>query len=152
MLSPKVSLRLGGLTGINEENGNIENSYNSGNITCSADIEFNEAFIAGFSGNNTASINNVYSTGKIFISGVIAKATYIGGTIGRSKGNANNLYCLSNSYDTSIDANKFNNESTLTETDLNSSTFVDKLNETAPNIWKVDKTNINSGYPILFWQ
>lgn len=66
-LSVIMEARIGGIAGVNEENGIIQDTYNTGNIYNKKNIEKQGAryFLSGLVGRNFGNINTGYNIGKI---------------------------------------------------------------------------------------
>lgn len=144
--------RIGGVVGVNETKGTIENSYNVGNVTEPYSENKHSTCIGGVAGLNIGSIKNVYSIGKIKSENAGNGTINIGGAIGSKAKSAVNtgIYYLENSYDKS-NVTAFSEETAKTKDEMQSNEFLELLNEEKEN-WVKDTNNINFGYPILYWQ
>lgn len=145
--------RIGGISGANEKDGKIENSYNCGNDNIMSNSSTSSTgYVGGIAGLNLNKVNNVYSIGKIIRSEKLNNF-YLGGTIGKSNTNQNkNLYYLEEIFNVTEQDKVFNEETMLTKNELKDTKLIEILNKNNSGIWKEDKNNINEGYPILFWQ
>ena len=80
---------IGGITGLNTNEGNISNSYNIGSITNTSEIV--KIYAGGIAGKSEGTVTNCYNTGKITRT-ITADATsldksYLGGITGYNTGN-----------------------------------------------------------------
>ena len=148
--------RIGGVVGVNESAGIINNIYNIGQIKnekCD-NYKNNSEYIGGLVGLNMGILNNGYSKGSIE-----NYSTYnyirIGNITGSNQKTLENCYFLNNN--TIINESDANTQivtfgTQVTEKEIKDNNFITKLNENNLNIWKSDTSNINNGYPILYWQ
>ena len=144
--------RIGGVVGVNETKGTIENSYNVGNVTEPYSENKHNTCIGGVSGLNNGNIKNVYSVGTIKSENAGNGTVKIGGALGsKAKVGVNTgIYYLENSYDKS-NVTAFSEETAKTKDEMQSNEFLELLN-IDEEIWVKDANNINFGYPILYWQ
>lgn len=149
-----TEVREGGILGVNETEGRIKNCYNIGEISMGNGLD-NESLQAKYVigtivGKNNGNIENVYNIGKIEKKVVKYKKLDVGMIIGY----LNTAYgSISRCY--SIDDSSINNDYEviiMSASEMKSNNFLDLLNENEANIFKVDSKNINSGFPVLFWQ
>ena len=108
--------------------------------------------IGGIIGYNHGNVVNAYTTGKV--SNQLKKTGIkIGSIVGFSDAIINNCYYLENTVylsDSNISITTEGEEKT--SDDMKQVSFIDELNEgNETNIWKLN-SNINQGYPILYWQ
>lgn len=156
MNTNSVDCRSGGVVGVNESAGIINNIYNIGQIKnekCD-NYKKNYEYIGGLVGLNMGILNNGYNKGIIE-----NYSTYnyirIGNITGSNQKTLENCYFLNNN--TIINESDANTQivtfgTQVTENEIKDNNFITKLNENNPNIWKADTSNINNGYPILYWQ
>ena len=149
--------RVGGLVGVNETAGLIENSYNIGNVS-SENLSNTEntfsIYIGRFVGMILGEIKNSYTTGIVTsIDSNSINSYHIGSLIGLNSSTITNCYYLPNTVFPSRDDIQVTIGGTeKTSDDMKQSSFVDDLNEgNETTIWKLN-SNINQGYPILYWQ
>jgi hypothetical protein len=74
---------VGGVVGFND-NGNISNSYSTGNVT-------GFDYVGGLVGGNSGTVSNSYSTGN-----VTGESYHVGGLVGRNYGTVSNSYSTGN--------------------------------------------------------
>lgn len=154
--SPSES-RIGGLIGVNEATGLVENSYNIGNITSENINNVDSAFlvrIGGFAGRILGEIKNSYTTGIVTSTDSTNLNNYnIGSLVGLNSSTITNCYYLPNTVFPPRDDIQVTIEGKeKTSDDMKQSSFVDDLNEgNETNIWKLN-SNVNQRYPILYWQ
>lgn len=153
--------RVGGLVGVNEEKGVIENSYNTGDII--SEIIDNESivtsYMGGIAGKNNGKINNSYSIGKLSNVDETNLTNFIMGEITGINNTAiynseiTNCYYLNDILNPSGDNVTITTEGEeKTSEAMKQNSFVDELNEgNETSIWKIN-SNTNQGYPILYWQ
>ena len=149
--------RVGGLVGANEENGLIENSYNIGNVTSENKNDTENIFtieIGGIAGKLNGEIKNSYTIGMITnIDNKNINNYYIGSLVGLKNSSITNCHYLVNTVFPSKDDIQITVEGEeKTSDEMKESNFVEQLNEgNKTNIWKIS-SNLNQGYPILYWQ
>ena len=154
--NPLIEIRIGGIVGVNETNGQLINVYNIGEITGNISYEENINtcnIIGGISGKNLGSIKNAYSVGNIISKkGINNRIGSIVGLIFESKGEEN-CYYLENTVQMSNEENVLcivGEEKTSEQ--MKESEFLEELNNgNETNIWKIE-ANMNNGYPVLYWQ
>lgn len=124
----------GGIVGIN--NSSISNCYNKGIVDCT---KASGLRIGGICGQNLLEsfINTSYNIGKI------KNNTYAGGVVGADFGNVSDSFCL----DSCLEKQNADVEYNKTEAEFKS-TIIQNLGASFKN----DENSINSGYPILNWQ
>lgn len=158
IMESSLESRVGGLLGSNESSGLIENSYNIGNVT-SENLNNNTentfpVCIGGVAGKIYGEIKNSYTTGIVTsIDSNNLNSYYIGSLVGLNSSTITNCYYLPNTVFPSRDDIQVTIEGKeKTSDDMKQSSFVDDLNEgNETTIWKLN-SNINQGYPILYWQ
>lgn len=149
------ALRIGGIAGINENGGNINNVYNNGEIhnVKSENSTNNCEFIGGVVGNNSGTLINSYNRGVVENSN-INYYIRIGSLTGASKTTLDTCYYLKDTVINLPDDNTviMSLGTQVDEQEIKDNNFITKLNENNSNIWKSDINNINDNYPILYWQ
>lgn len=149
------ALRIGGIAGINENGGNINNVYNNGEIhnVKSENSTNNYEFIGGVVGNNSGTLINSYNRGVVENSN-INYYIRIGSLTGASKTTLDTCYYLKDTVINLPDDNTviMSLGTQVDEQEIKDNNFITKLNENNSNIWKSDINNINDNYPILYWQ
>ena len=149
------ALRIGGIAGINENGGNINNVYNNGEIhnVKSENSTNNYEFIGGVVGNNSGTLINSYNRGVVENSN-INYYIRIGSLTGASKTTLDTCYYLKDTVINLPDDNTviMSLGTQVDEQEIKDNNFITKLNENNSNIWKRDINNINDNYPILYWQ
>ena len=153
----EVGYRAGGIAGVNEENGKIENVYNIGEIINKiAEENINVTpCLGGILGSNIGSIKNVYSIGCVKISIADGKKSWIGSIVGlrEQSHKEENCHYLENTVQVSNEENVLcivGEEKTSEQ--MKKSEFLEELNNgNETNIWKIE-ANMNNGYPVLYWQ
>ena len=161
---------IGGIGGFNS--AIITNSYNSGNISGSIDLENSSEYqlskkslsdAGGIVGYNYDIIENCYNAGKIIAddaSSLVTKNTgsikncytvgEIQGTsssiIGTNSGTVDNCYYLDTTYESN--GNENTNMIGYSSSYMKSEKFVELLNNGEKNFC-IDTKNINNGYPVL---
>ena len=148
-------LRIGGIAGVNEKGGKINNVYNNGEIhnIKSENSTYNYEYIGGVVGINSGTLINSYNRGTVENSN-INNYIRIGSLTGRSTTTLDRCYYLK---DTVINIPDDDTVIMLLgtqvdEQEIKDNNFITKLNENNSNIWKRDTNNINDNYPILYWQ
>lgn len=133
---------MGGIAGFGY--GEIKNCYNRGEITGSNFLTV--GIVANSQSSNV--ISNCYNIGDITSNRVNV------GVVGYLYGTVNHSYTL-----TPLSINKYNSGTigeectALSEGDMKSASFIEKLNEGLETpVWVADTEGINGGYPILSWQ
>lgn len=150
------SLRIGGIAGINENGGKVNNVYNNGKIYNIKSKNLTDAYeyIGGVVGVNSGTLTNSYNRGIVENSDISSYYIRIGSLTGTSRSTLYNCYYLK---DTVINLPDDNTEimsfgTQVDEQEIKDNNFITKLNQENLNIWKKDINNINDNYPILYWQ
>jgi len=150
--------RNGGITGANEDQGNISNCYNTGTIyNSNIKDEYSNNLrgnrVGGVIGKNRGTLENSYNIGKVISDNDDNNSVMIGSINGvrNSIGHVNNCYYLKDLVKTSGNNNKLDTDGTEIESEQKEN-LVNMLNGESSNVWKKDINNINNGYPILEWQ
>lgn len=147
--------RIGGIAGVNEKEGNINNVYNNGkihNIKCE-NSKFNYEWIGGVVGINSGILTNSYNRGNVENNN-IKQYIRIGSIAGVNTATLDNCYFLKDTINTSLDDNTIimSLGTQMDEQEMKNNNFITKLNENNADIWKSDTNNNNDSYPILYWQ
>ena len=154
--SPAES-RVGGLAGVNESAGFIENSYNIGNITSKNLNDTEKTFslyIGGLVGLISGEIKNSYSAGIVTSIDSNNLINYrIGSLVGLNHSSITNCYYLPNTvFPPRNDIQLTIGGEEKTTEYMKQNDFINDLNEgNQTDIWKINN-NVNQGYPILYWQ
>jgi hypothetical protein len=129
------SNNVGGLVGINE-NGNISNSYSTGNVT-------GESVVGGLAGSNYhGNISNSYSTGNV------TGEKWVGGLVGDNyNGNISNSYWDTEATGQSSSAG-LPDSNGLTTSDMQGSSASSNMNFEFTSTW----STVEGDYPELQWQ
>ena len=153
--------RVGGVVGVNEAAGSIQNIYNIGNISCqiATNSERNEkySYIGGTVGNNLGNINNAYCKGNINVMSDINVKTNVDGVCSRDErgtinGEIKNCYHLENIINASgTIVTITENGEVKTSDEMKSQEFLDLLNQYNSGMWKF-VSGKNNGYPVLYWE
>ncbi len=149
--------RVGGISGINETNGIINNVYNIGNMKAEEFGEPNQEVdnlcsVGGVTAYNLGRVNKVYSTGNVTSINTNKTRINIGSGIGINKSEANNCYYLENTIFSSEIRTVISEVGEIkTSSEMKNNEFLNLLNNGESN-WKKDVNNINNGYPILDYQ
>ena len=155
--------RVGGISGVNESNGIIEDVYNCGNISSEIfdkqdENADNSCLTGGVLGRNIGSIKNAYSTGKITNINNENSRTEIGGVVGYNynasfeKADMDNCYYLENIINiSSINTRISEDGEVKTSSQMKSQEFLDLLNQDNSGMWKF-VSGKNNGYPVLYWE
>jgi hypothetical protein len=121
---------VGGLVGGN--NGNISNSYSTGNVTGE------ERFVGGLVGGNNGNISNSYSTGNV------SGNSNVGGLIGYSSGSVSDSYWdIESTGQSSSDGGNG-----LTTSEMQGSSASSNMNFEFTSTW----STVTGDYPELQWQ
>lgn len=137
---------LGGLAGASIDLSQINNCYSRGNVTRTSGTNI---LIGSFIGNNTATVSNSYSTGKVYEStGTIWNIGEVKdkGFQGNSGGTTSNNFFDTN---TSEQTTGYGATEKTTVQMKTNTTFLDAGWDAA--IWNIGD-GINDGYPYLDWQ
>ncbi len=155
--------RVGGISGVNEESGIIENVYNTGSISSEIFDKQSEdddvCYVGGILGrNNVGSVKNAYSIGKVSNINNEEARTEIGGVVGYNynasseKCDLNNCYYLENLISSSNINTKISEDGEVKESSqMKSQEFLDLLNQDNSGMWKFSSGK-NNGYPVLYWE
>ena len=151
--------RIGGIVGGNELTGQVENSYNKGNIRTQVfDNQSGEddlCLIGGIVGRNMGNIKNGYSIGKIDNvnnESVRIFIDAIGANHVEGQGEIDNCYYIEDIVHASgINTEITENGEVKTKTQMKSKEFLDLLNQDNSGIWKFSSGK-NDGYPVLYWE
>lgn len=124
----------GGIVGLN--NGSISNCYNKGEIDSTQTDKLTIGGICGQNGSESF-INTSYNIGKI------KNKNYAGGVVGADFGTISNCFCL----DTCLEKDTNDTDYKKSEEEMKNN-VISSIGEA----FEKDENNINSGYPILYWQ
>ena len=152
-LSVIMEARIGGIAGVNEKDGIIQDTYNTGNIYNKKDTENQGAqyFLGGLVGKNIKNILDSYSVGKVINNSKYGRILINEITYGNQNSTIENSYYLKNSItnNTTNNISKQSNGIEKTEEEMKTDNFIQLLNKENQNIWKKDTKNQNNGYPIF---
>lgn len=152
-LSVIMEARIGGIAGVNEENGIIQDTYNTGNIYNKKSIEKQGAryFLSGVVGRNFGNINTGYNIGKIINNSKFGTILINEVVCIENNSTIENGYYLKDSItnNTTNNISKQSNGIEKTEEEMKTDNFIQLLNKENQNIWKKDTKNQNNGYPIF---
>lgn len=154
-VNTQIETRIGGLLGINEIEGILDNIYNIGTVDSKAPTNMirMDIYCGGLTGRNLGTVQNGYNIGDVKYSGLENEQLiiFIGSTIGSenfSEASNKNLYYLQNTVNGSIsNLNKYGIEKTKEQ--LKTQEFLRELKgDSQEDIWRIDE-NQNNGYPII---
>ena len=148
-----MEARIGGISGVNDKDGIIQDTYNTGNIYNKKDTENQGAryFLSGLVGRNIKSILASYSIGRVINNSKYGRILINEITYGDQDSTIENSYYLKDSIinNTTNNISKQSNGIEKTEEELKTDNFIQLLNKENKNIWKKDTKNQNNGYPIF---
>jgi hypothetical protein len=125
---------VGGLVGYNY-NGNISNSYSTGNVT-------GEDEVGGLVGRNKGTVSNSYSTGN-----VTGESFYVGGLVGRNYATVSNSYWDTEATGQSSSAGLPDSNGLITS-EMQGSSADGNMNFDFTSTW----STVEGDYPELKWQ
>lgn len=135
---------------VSNNTGYVSDSYNKANMSVNGDNETNtrstiNAAVGGIISNNSNVTVNSYSMGTIIKTTTSSKGDYNFKTdaVAVNTGSLKNIYLLSGS--------ATNDDGNYTSTVVSASDLIN-FNVALGTGFKKDLRNINSGYPILYWQ
>lgn len=149
--------RIGGIIGVNEGTGIIENIYNTGIVFSKIfgeqlEEEDDICITGGVMGKNNGTTNNAYSVGKVINRNNEVSRCFINGVMGRNYSEISNCYYLENTISTSgINTTISDYGDAKSSTQMKSQELLDLLNQENSSIWKFSSGK-NQGYPILYWE
>lgn len=152
-LSVIMEARIGGISGVNDKDGIIQDTYNTGNIYNKKNTKNQGAryFLSGLVGRNIKSILASYSIGRVINNSKYGRILINEITYGDQDSTIENSYYLKDSIinKTTNNISKQSNGIEKTEEEMKTDNFIQLLNKENKNIWKKDTKNQNNGYPIF---
>ena len=141
---------VGNIIGYNNENAEINNCFNEGQISANLLNDNNSIGIGNITGYSYLStINNCYSMGKISLEN--STVQNIGQIIGRTLSTTfNNCFGVIEESVGTIGYDRGNN--TINNVTLKEKSEIPEILEVIGTDFEKDSENINQGYPILEWQ
>ena len=143
-------IQVGNIIGYNNENAEINNCFNEGQISANLLNDNNSIGIGNITGDSYLStINNCYSMGKISLEN--STVQNIGQIIGRTLSTTfNNCFGVIEESVGTIGYDRGNN--TINNVTLKEKSEIPEILEVIGTDFEKDSENINQGYPILEWQ
>ena len=150
--SNRCNLRQAGIAGY-QIAGIVENCYNNGKMTATGSRFYVGGIVGCFHG-TSQTLKNSYNSAEVIINGSSSPSKKAGGIVGvngdisSARGTITNTYCLTTS---ATYAYYYNGSSTTTLGKVESA-ILKTYSTTLGKAFENDDFNINSGYPILWWQ